>query len=46
MVARIDLPGTGVSETALHEASEALAESFSVGLIGLLRLLSTGTGGR
>ena len=46
VVARMDLPGTRISETALQDASQALAESFGIGLIGLLRLLSAGAGNR
>jgi len=46
VVARIDLPATHESETALRDASKALAETFEVGLMGLLRLLFSGSGGR
>ena len=46
VIAKKDLPVTRESEVALRDASKALAETFEVGLMGLLRLLFSGGGGR
>lgn len=45
-VAEVDLPAIRESEMALRDASKALAETFEVGLLGLLRLLFAGSGDR
>jgi magnesium transporter len=46
VIAKTDLPVTRESEVALRDASLALAETFEVGLMGLLRLLFSVSGGR
>jgi magnesium transporter len=46
VIAKKDLPVTRGSEVALRDASMALAETFQVGLMGLLRLLFNVSGGR
>ena len=46
VIAETDLPATRESETALRDASQAIAETFEVGLMGLFRLLSSGGGRR
>jgi Mg/Co/Ni transporter MgtE len=46
VIAETDLPATRKSEMALREASQAIAETFEVGLMGLLRLLSSSGEGR
>jgi Mg/Co/Ni transporter MgtE len=46
VIAETDLPVTRESMVALRDASQALAETFEVGLMGLLRLLFSGARGR